>query len=105
MVGSLESLEVAKWQLKAQQTMWEILLVMERFDGKALEENQGALALVLDLVKAFENVGPPCGLGLRAPEASAVRRMCGGAAPDHHGHPRVKVELPAFAYCTARCAD
>ena len=22
---------------------------------------------------------------LRAPEASAVRRMCGGAAPDHHG--------------------
>ena len=29
---------------------------------------------------------------LRAPEASAVRRMYGGAAPDHHGHaPWVKV--------------
>ena len=57
---------------------------------------------------------PSCGLGLgdalqlpkedlagavrvlRAPEASAVRRMCGGAAPDHHGHlARVQVELCA----------
>ena len=40
---------------------------------------------------------------LRASEASAVRRMCGGAAPDHHGHlARVQVELLASAYCAAR---
>ena len=39
---------------------------------------------------------------LRAPEASAVRRMCGGAAPDHHGHlARVEVELLATTYCVA----
>ena len=41
---------------------------------------------------------------LRAPEASAVRRMCGGAAPDHQGHfARVEVELPASAHCGAGC--
>ena len=34
--------------------MWEILLV-ERF-SKVREEDQGALALVLDLTKAFERV-------------------------------------------------
>ena len=128
---------MAKWQLKyrvdwdatdgrnegAQQTVWEILMPMEGFDGKAKEGEQGAVVLVLDLAKAFESQ-PPCGVGLgnalqlpqeglpsvvrilRAPETSAVRRMCGGAAPDHHGHlGRVKVELPAFAHCTARCAE
>ena len=31
----------------------------ERFDGKAKEEDQGALALVLDLAKAFERVSLP----------------------------------------------
>ena len=41
---------------------------------------------------------------LRAPEASAVRRMCGGAATDHHGLlARVKVELLALSYCAASC--
>ena len=40
----------------AQQTVWEILMEMERLDGKAKEEDQGALALVLDLAKAFERV-------------------------------------------------
>ena len=40
----------------AQQTVWEILLEMERFNGKAKEEEQGALALVLDLANAFERV-------------------------------------------------
>ena len=40
---------------------------------------------------------------LRAPLATAVRRMCGGTATDHHGHPaRVQVELFASAYCVAR---
>ena len=43
---------------------------------------------------------------LRAPEASAVRRMCGGAAPDHHGHlARFKVELLASTYCVAGCVE
>ena len=41
---------------------------------------------------------------LRAPEAGAVRRMRGGAAPDHHGHsPRVEVELLALTDCAAGC--
>ena len=39
--------------------MWEILIEMERFSGKAKEEYQGALALVLDLAKAFERVSLP----------------------------------------------
>ena len=32
---------------------------MERFNGKANEENQGVVALVLDLAKAFERVSLP----------------------------------------------
>ena len=59
---------MAKWQQKyrvdwdasdgrngrnggAQQAVWEILMEMERFNGKAKEEDQGALALVLDFAK------------------------------------------------------
>ena len=38
-------------ELSAQ---WEILMDMERFNGKAKEEDQGAVAL--DLAKAFERV-------------------------------------------------
>ena len=66
--------EVAKWQQKfrvdwdatdgrnggAQQTVWEILMEMDRFNGKAKEEDQGAFAaLVLDLAKAFGRVSLP----------------------------------------------
>ena len=67
-----------------------------------MAEDQGALALVLDLAKAFERVSLPvvwawatrfprkilrvlCGV-FRTPEASSVRRMCGRANTDHHGH-------------------
>ena len=32
---------------------------MKRFSGKAKEEDQGEVALVLDLAKAFERAGPP----------------------------------------------
>ena len=32
---------------------------MERINGKAKEEDQGALALILDLAKAFERVSLP----------------------------------------------
>ena len=43
---------------------------------------------------------------LRGPAASAVRRMCGGTSPDHHGHlARVEVELLAFSYCVAECIE
>ena len=70
---ALRASEVAKWQQKyrvdwgaadgrnggAQQTVWEILLEMERFIGQAREEDQGALALVLDVAKAFERVSLP----------------------------------------------
>ena len=65
--------EVAKWQQKyrvdsdatdgrnggAHQRVWEIMLEMERCNGKAWEEDQGASALVLDLAKAFERVRLP----------------------------------------------
>ena len=37
---------------------------IERFNGKAKEEDQGALALVLDLAKAFERVSLPVVWGL-----------------------------------------
>ena len=38
---------------------------MNRLNGKAKEEDQGALALVLNLAKAFERVSlPPCGVAL-----------------------------------------
>ena len=40
----------------AQQTVWENLMEMERFIGKAKEEDRGAVALVLDLTKEFERV-------------------------------------------------
>ena len=67
---ALRAPEVAKWQQKyrvdwdardgrnggAQQTVWEILVEMERFDVKTKEGDQGAVASVLDLAKAFERV-------------------------------------------------
>ena len=43
----------------AQQTVWEVLMEMERIYGKAKEEGQGAAALVLDLAKAFERFSLP----------------------------------------------
>ena len=99
----------------AQRTVWEILMEMERFKNRAGGGDLGAVALVLDLAKAFERVGFPVFwawaahfsfarkmLLLRAPEASAVQRMCGGAAPDHHGYlARIQVELRAPTCCVA----
>ena len=43
----------------AQQTVCEMLMEMERLNGKAKEEDQGAVALVLHLAKAFERVSFP----------------------------------------------
>ena len=70
---ALRAPEVAKWQQKyrvecdttdgrnggAQRTVWEILMEMKRFNGRAKAEKQGAVALVLDLAKAFERVSLP----------------------------------------------
>ena len=95
---ALRAPEVAEWQLKyrvewdvrdgrnggAQRTVWEILMEMDSFDGKAKEGEQGAVALVLDLAKAFERVSLPVVWAwatqdisgvvwlLRAPAASTV---------------------------------
>ena len=43
----------------ALRTVWEILLEMEKFKCQAGEKDQGAVALVLDLTKAFERVSLP----------------------------------------------
>ena len=70
---ALRAPEVAKWQKKyrvywdatdgrnggAQQTVWEILIEMERFKDRAGEEGLGAVAFVLDLAKAFERIRLP----------------------------------------------
>ena len=123
---------MAKWQQRyridwdandgrnggAQRTFCEILSEMERFKSRAEEEDLGAVALVLDLAKAFERVSllvmwawathfsfPSKILRVLCryfehQRPSAVRRMCGGTAPDHHGHlVRVKV-----VYFSTHCA-
>ena len=41
----------------AQRTVWEVLMEMKRFNGRAKADDQGAATLVLDLAKAFERVG------------------------------------------------
>ena len=65
--------EVAKWQQKyrvdrdatdgrnggAQRTVWEVLMEMERFNGRTKAEDRGAVALELHLAKAFERVNLP----------------------------------------------
>ena len=108
----------------AQRTVWEILMEMERFKFQAREEDLGAMALSAGPGEGSSAGQSSCGVGLgdalqlpkediagavwllRAPEASAVRRMRGGAAPDYHGHlARVKVELLTSAYCFAGCTE
>ena len=97
---------------------------MERFNGKAKAEDQGAVALVLDLAKAFERVSLPVVWAwsthfsfskedsagavrpIRSPEACTVRRVCGRAANNHHCYlARVQEELFAFTFCTAGCVE
>ena len=43
----------------AQRTVWDVLMEMERLNGRAKVEDRGAVALVLDLAKAFEGVSLP----------------------------------------------
>ena len=107
---ALRAPEVAKWQQKyrvgrsggAQRTVWEVLMEMERFRGKAKAEDQGAVALVLDLAKTFERVSLPvvwvwatyfsfprkilrvvC--GYLEHQGVYSSKVCGRAAHDHHG--------------------
>ena len=74
---ALRAPEVTKWQMEyrvdwcaidgsggAQQTVWEILVDMERFSGKAKAEEQGAVALVLRLGEGIRACQLPGGLGL-----------------------------------------
>ena len=70
---ALRAPEVAKWQQKcrvdwdatdgrnaaAKRTVWEVLMGMGRLNGRATAEDRGAVALVLNLAKAFERVSLP----------------------------------------------
>ena len=89
---------------------------MERLNGKAKEDDQGALALVLDLAKEFGRVRlfmvwawaahfsfPRKILRVLCGYFEHQRRVqfegCAGAANNHHGYPaRVEVELLAFTW-------
>ena len=113
---------MAKWQQKYRvdwDATWRSSAdSLGNFDGnrKVQWESKGrrsrSLGLGLGLGEFLRAGQSPCGVGLgdalqlpeedtagalwvlRAPEASAVRRMCGGAAPDHHGYlARIEVEL------------
>ena len=111
---ALRAPEVAKWHQK-YRVDWDVTWrssadSLGNFDGdgKVQWESKGrrsrSLGLGLGLGEGLRAGQSPCGvvLGdalqlpeedtagalwvLPAPEASAVRRMCGGAAPDHHGN-------------------
>ena len=124
---------MAKWQQKyrvdwdaadgpsggAQRTVWEVLMEMERFNGKAKAEDQGAVALVQTWRRhssesallwsgpgrrTSASQGRSCGccVATLSTRGGYSSRMCGRARADHHGHPaRVQVELLAFAHCIA----
>ena len=71
--------------------------------GEDFRAGQSSCGVVLGDARQFPKEDLACALWvLRAPEASAVRRMCGGASPDHHGHlARVKMVLLASTCCVA----
>ena len=132
---ALRAPEVANWQQKyrmdwdatdgrnggSQRTVWEMFMEVERFNGEAKEENQGAVALVLDLAKAFERVGLPV-LTAWATHFSFPKKIlrvlrgyfkhqrrvqfkgCAAEPANHVGFfARVQVELFAFSHCFAGC--
>ena len=87
---ALRAPEVAKWQQKhrvvwdatdgrnggAQRTVWENLLEIERSKYRTGEEGWRAVAVVLDLTKAFERtVSHWCGPGQRT--SASQGRYCG----------------------------
>ena len=87
---------------------------MEGFKYRVGQEDLGAVALILHLTKAFERVRSlDDALQLSKKDLTdalwilcSVWRMCGVAAPDHHGYlAKVKKELLASAYCAAGCTE
>ena len=93
---------------------------MEKYRYIAGKEDQGAVALVLDLAKAFERVSFPVVWAWATHfsfRRKILRVLCGyfehqrcvqfgRTAPDHHGHlARVEVELLASAHCAAGCVE
>ena len=129
---ALRAPEEAKWQQQyrvdwdatdgrnggAQRTVWEVLMEMVRFNGKAKAEDQGAVALVLDLAKAFERVSFPVVWAWATQFSKILRVLCcylehqrrvqfeGCAAEPNDCHlARVQVELLAFTYCVSVCAE
>ena len=85
--------------------MWEMLMEVERFNGRAKGRRARSCVFGLRLGEGLGASQLPCGLGLgdalqlpkkdlagtlwvfRAPEVCTVRRMCGRASHDHHGYP------------------
>ena len=55
LIGTLTTGEMEELSVQCGKYLME----MERFDGKAKAEEQGAVAMVLDLAKAFERVSLP----------------------------------------------
>ena len=126
---------MAKWQQKyrvdwdathgrdggAQRTVWEVLMEMERFAGRAKAEDQ---ALVPNLAKAFERVSLPV-VRAWATHFSfprmILRVLCGyfehqrrvqfqGCAAESLTTitallPGSKWSCLFFTYCTARCVE
>ena len=76
---------------------------------------EGAITLVLDLAEAFERVSLPgcAGLGDECYAVTSstsggysVWEMCGGAAPNHHGHPPwVEMVLLGPSHRASRCSE
>ena len=64
----------------AERTVWGTVLEMERFNNHAGKEDQGAIALVLDLAKAFERVSlQSCGHGRRISSSAGISCVCHAA--------------------------
>ena len=126
---ALRAPEVAKWQQKyrvewprnvrnggAQQTEWEISMEMRRFNGKGRRSR--CVILCSGPGEDFRAGQSPCGLGFgnalpkkdlasavrvfQAPEACTLRRMCGRAAHDHHGHP-ARIPSGVVCFCVVFC--
>ena len=97
----------------------EIVMEMERCDGKA-KEDQGAVALALDLTKAFERVSLPV-VWAWATHLSFPRKILRVLRGDFEHQGRVQFEgcvaetsrpscqgqsgAVCFCYCAARCAE
>ena len=109
---ALRAPEVAKWQQKYRvdwdATRWpkwrSLADSLGNFDGNGvIQISSGRRRFGSDALHQLPKEDLAGALwALRAPEASALRRMFGRAAPDHHGHlARVIVELVFSTCCVA----